>query len=260
MGPKVQSILLGQAWSPMGVFEKFAGFLNGLHPDDAATTRILPLIYPADAVPLPNNPNNWLREDSNPIGGSYNVTNGRWIHLDLSRFSSYLSSIRSGALELQGQLIKATSSCPNQKTVITGYSQGAMAIQLALADLEARPGVGTGVIESGLIKGVMLLANPLQDPTNPIGTYLGTGSQRGMVTSLNDYSAVSSIGKMLLDFDMKASYPSSLHGVTASYCTNNDFLCSPDGATDDVMTKIHIGYPPASVKELGEWAAERYYE
>jgi hypothetical protein len=261
LGPKIQSILTGQTVTAPGqVVDRATGFLDGLKPEDSASVKIMPLIYPgADTALLA--PGAMFTVDSNPVGAIPwpDVTPGStgfWLHVSASKFAEYMSSIRSGVLELEGQLIHAATACPNQKIVLVGYSQGAMVIQMALADLVASPGVASSVITSGFIRGVLLLANPLQDPFNSIGTYLGSGSSRGLITALNKAPGVTSLGKLLLGFDMTDSYPSAVSAKTVSYCTAGDVMCAP---LLQFSVATHVGYTSEQLAPLGAAGVSRFY-
>ena len=86
-------------------------------------------------------------------------------------FIQYMASVQDGVAKVQQRLLAAESDCGDteQKIVLTGYSQGAMAIHRALRrfDDEGRTDILKRVVAVGL------LANP-ERPTNSPAVRVGT--------------------------------------------------------------------------------------
>ncbi|MFF8431072.1 cutinase family protein [Streptomyces sp. NPDC016566] len=83
---------------------------------------------------------------------------------------NYLGSLRGGVEQLEGDIVTRATECSTQKIVLTGYSQGAWVIRMALDALSHRPDWNE---VKDRISGIGLLADPFNDffgPKLPAGT------------------------------------------------------------------------------------------
>ncbi|KAH8916836.1 carbohydrate esterase family 5 protein [Atractiella rhizophila] len=124
-------------------------------------------------------------------------------------FANYNQSESQGVSLLKAQLASAKTTCPSQKIVVLGYSQGAQVI----ADVLQSRSTGTD-----LIKAAALFADPTHVANQPYN--VGTGSARSGLSprasgALNAFSS-----------------------VLASYCLVNDPVCASGGNVNDHLIVV----------------------
>ena len=137
------------------------------------------------------------------------VANG----LPLDSFDSlYYSSIDAGATRLRSVLFDSWARCPNEKWVLGGYSQGALVVNMALADFPDYSRFG----------GVMLVANPAHSP-NQHDHEMGTSTE----------SAAGFGGAM---FDLPV--PNELIGLVHSECNSWDLACDTTSLAERAIAEL----------------------
>ncbi|KAH8918725.1 carbohydrate esterase family 5 protein [Atractiella rhizophila] len=123
--------------------------------------------------------------------------------------ANYNQSESQGVALLKGQLATAKASCPVQKIVVMGYSQGAQVV----ADVLQSRSTGTD-----LIKAAILFADPTHTANQPFNA--GTGNARSGLSprasgALNAFSS-----------------------VLQSYCLVNDPVCARGGNVNDHLVVV----------------------
>ena len=225
---------------------------------DDVTTDYIGLHYPAKPVPL---------------------LDGNIFNVDVPGF---FESAWFGATALMATLEAQQSDCPEQRFVISGYSQGAWAAHLALALGEA-----SQAFDTSRVAAVGLLADPMRSPGHEqhrFGTASrssvgaiglaqvvrdGTGEGQ-MVDNLSGFSdylsgasaaryrawgeKASSIDKRLLS--QLVALGEDLDDRTVSVCNDGDPVCALPG-TD---IGVHSSYSPVTLADMGRWLAHRALE
>ncbi|MGX5681857.1 cell wall-binding repeat-containing protein [Schumannella luteola] len=168
---------------------------------DARTVREVYLDYPAAAVEV-------IADDlqRNLDNALYGIPRDQWVW-------HYLDSIDAGAIRLHNFLAAQATRCPNEKWVLTGYSQGALVINMVLADFADYSRYG----------GVFLLANPGQKDSQPV-TDLGTAPE-------NAYG----VGTLLWP---DLTIPTELTGLVFSECDAYDAVCDIGTLIESVVAGI----------------------
>jgi hypothetical protein len=114
---------------------------------------------------------------------------------------NYFASVDDGTAKITQILNDSKARCPNEKWLLLGYSQGALALHRALAN-----GFST---ETARVKGVYLIADPARVAGElPSGGTAVAGN--GITTAMKIYSP---------------PYPTALSSVTVSYCNKDDLVC-----------------------------------
>jgi Cutinase/Fibronectin type III domain len=143
--------------------------------------------------------------------------------------NAFIDSAWDGVYALEDEISYETSRCSNEHVILAGYSQGALAIHLAIGYLSGP--------ESDRISAILLLADPAKT---------GDGGE----TALG--SATPSIPGIYTNYINKIEMPSSLAGLTASMCNDQDIVCAnafPSGPW------AHTSYS-TELTTLGEWGAD----
>ena len=117
----------------------------------------------------------------------------------------YLGSIWNGVYELINTLSNESARCPSERIVLAGYSQGALVVHLALAEL-----AGSGSLSSHRISAVELVADPARR---------GDGSELRLGEAPFDAQGVYDV------VFTAPSIPSSVTARTATICHKNDAVC-----------------------------------
>jgi putative cell wall-binding protein len=236
LGNMLPKILTGQRVTEPGkVVDEAAGLLDQLPAALRADTRIVPIEYPAADTGL-------LFDAAKKV--------------DVTKLQQYLLSVEWGVGELQRRIEHEVALCPDQELVITGYSQGAMAAHMALAELAADGGHPA----LDRISAVLLLADPLQDAAE--GEYQLSGSGAGATSWLEEImenGAARSLWRYLAgssDAALEATYPWELTDRTYAYCTAFDVMCAPSGTDFSRMVAAHTGYTTAQLAAFGGAARE----
>ena len=183
--------------------------LKDLHP--TWTIRPFSLRYPALPVP------------------------GPWGAVFGSDFDNYMDSYWDGAGSIALGVRQEADLCPSERIVLAGYSQGALAIHLAvteLMDADDRSHIGA----------IALIADPENRGDDPETKY---GSASPLADGI--YTKVFGHGDT-------SAFPSSIAGRTISLCDDNDIVCAPGIGS---WTYVHESYDSNDIRPLGEWAAQR---
>ena len=148
----------------------------------------------------------------------------------------FFYSFWAGVYQLEQSLATEEQLCPNQKIVLSGYSQGALVIHLALADLDL---VGSPLISTDKIAAVVLVSDPAKlSNGDEVKTGSASPSAPGIYAVLGVYTP---------------PIPGTLTGRTISMCTDHDIVCAPGfGAS----WYVHGGYDASLLGPLGHWAAD----
>jgi hypothetical protein len=151
--------------------------------------------------------------------------------------NAYMSSIWEGVYSLGDTLAEAEGNCPSQKIVLAGYSQGALVIHLALAELES-----TGLVSPNVIDAIVLVADPGKlSNGNEIKQGTAAFNTKGIYTLI--------FGGPLIDkvYGPPPPIPADLTGRTETLCDSNDPVCGQGPAWD---FSVHTGYKTRDISEL----------
>jgi len=179
--------------------------------------------------------------------------------------NSYLGSIDEGVAQLKNFLEQEITRCKNdpQEIVLIGYSQGALAVHLALLDMEGESVIFPDwsiVRIFDRISSVILIADPakvgwgsetLFETTNkPAGA--GVRNADGIWTQLWPASVVAG--------GWEGPLPETIANRTVAICHNYDIVCAPPlftlGAVKVAMgIDAHTSYTAEELNWLGEQAA-----
>ncbi len=152
-------------------------------------------------------------------------------------FVQYFESVWDGAFGLESMLEAEEGRCPNAKIVLSGYSQGALAIHLALAE-EA----GTQEVAPKYLAAVLFIADPAKTGGNEV---INVGTAKASADGIYTKIFGTSVGPL--------ATPSNLSKRTESLCKNHDIVCAPGfGAT----IGNHEGYSSDELESLGAWGAQ----
>ena len=173
----------------------------------------------------------------------------------------YMTSIYQGVDQLVAEIKAHTASCrgQGQRMVLIGYSQGALAIHLALRELER---TDPGLLARDNIAGIALLADPgkvpydaeftFEEPDKPAGT--GVDKAAGIWTGLME-----NVPKI-----DKGPLPEEVVGRTYAICANHDPVCAPAKESSYLTglrnikhdMDVHTNYDQAELHWLGERVAQ----
>jgi hypothetical protein len=183
--------------------------------------------------------------DLNVLGLRYRAAGVSLLNLGTG---AYFESIFEGVSSLIEVLYEHETECPGEPAVLIGYSQGALAIHLALHLLgETNP----TMLKPSHIAGVMLIADPAK-----------VGSEPEPVWEEENYPAPPGSGVYKADgvwtkagLPDQGPVPSAVAPRTISFCANHDIVCAP-GLGSHVS--IHTGYyQSGNLGAMGEWMARK---
>jgi cutinase len=121
----------------------------------------------------------------------------------------YLNGPNQGATDALARLTARAAACPNQKYVLTGYSEGAMVMTVLMGRIPA-------ALQPRVVAAV-LYGNPYFKPGSPSAAGSGKASARGLVPVLG--------------------VPAAFAGKTRDFCSTGDPVC---GGGANVLA--HVGY------------------
>lgn len=174
------------------------------------------------------------------------VENGYWMAGAFSN-ALYTASIWQGVDRIEQYLNDEYNKCDgNQKYVLAGYSQGALAIHIYLTQRAPDH-------LRGLIAAVGLQADPAKNKAGAEAIYTNgfrdakdpDNGDPGMVNATGIYSKAQMPGS--------GSLPSWITGRTATLCHNNDIVCAPGWGS---WASNHTNYTSDELTRLGEWLAD----
>jgi Cutinase len=165
--------------------------------------------------------------------------------------ADYMSSIYDGVNRLVAMISDESTHCPNEKIVLAGYSQGALAIHIALRQINSS---SRRTLDH--IAGVALIADPaktsygaeytLEEDTKEAGT--GVAKAEGIWTKFSP----ADVGQI----------PSAVAPRTIAMCRNHDPVCAPPGkewivARLAISVGLHTDdYYETRTTVLGRWIAD----
>ncbi len=192
-----------------GIFFAFREEFEKLSP--GSTVRGFGLRYPALPVP------------------------GPWGAIFGNSYLEFEESFWEGALDIALGVHQESEACPSEKIVLAGYSQGALAIHLALSELMSSADLSH-------VSAVVLLADPE-----------ARGDDNGVTKWGSAATSADGIYTMAFGHGGTAVIPSSVAGRTIAYCHNNDIVCAPGLGS---WTSEHSNYSWSEIEPLGVWAAD----
>ena len=194
------------------VYQAFAGWMGA---NTTKTWKGIGLRYPAMAVPDTSDLSNvWL-------------------------IPAYQRSIYAGVDRIQQYLRDEIAACPDQHYVLSGYSQGALAVHLYL---RARADADT----LSRVDSVVLVADPDRQTLGQERLYMNdlVSATLGMQWSEGVYAG--------LGAQDSGPLPSAITARTYSICRDHDLVCSFTlGSSKDP----HSTYSSSELTQLGQWAA-----
>ncbi len=163
----------------------------------------------------------------------------------------FYSSTFDGVNKIVEMVLDEESHCPTEKIVLAGYSQGALAIHLALQGLD---NTSHNAVAANHIVATLLLADPGKvghareetwenDPTIYANYLAGAGvdSADGLWTKTAPGSD-------------SGPLPPSVTGKTLAFCHNHDPVCSPGLG---FHFSNHTSYNSSELGAMGTWAADK---
>jgi Cutinase len=127
-----------------------------------------------------------------PGGSNYNVV--------YPATSDFANGPRQGAADINRFLAAQVQACPNQKFVLSGYSQGAMAVAQATASMPAAT--------RAKVAAIVVFGDPYYRPNQPWDAATNAASPGGLAAAANGLSA----------------FP-QFAGKIQDYCNANDSVC-----------------------------------
>ncbi len=177
------------------------------------TIRPVALRYPADST-------DELKPGWNPF-------------LDYDDLKDYDNNIWDGVYAVEDTLKAQEARCDDsEKVILAGYSSGALAIHIALHELEGSP-----LISPSRITAILLIADPAR-PSN------GSESDYG--------SAAASSDGIYTKIKNSPPIPENLVGRTYTLCDDHDIVCAPDR---HASAAVHSAYTYTEIEQLSEAAA-----
>jgi hypothetical protein len=150
-------------------------------------------------------------------------------------YNEYEESFWEGALNIAIGVREEAEACPKEKIVLAGYSQGALAIHLAIGSLMSGS-------EVSHVAGVILIADP---------------ENRGDDTNIEKWGSANTnadgIYTKVFGHSLTAVTPSTLKGHAVEICHNHDIVCAPGVGA---WTTDHENYNWSEIEPLGTWMAE----
>ena len=157
------------------------------------------------------------------------------------RAGEFDASVKDGIGELKARNSDAFKTCPDQKIVLFGYSQGALIINRVLVSFAKNQPLINRVAAVGLIA----------DPAR-LGASNFTHSGQGLASrKLNGIAIASTTAK-------KQDLPAALNGRARSVCLDGDLVCAfrPGKAVIDPGA-MHAVYKSSLAASVGSWAADK---
>jgi hypothetical protein len=175
--------------------------------------------------------------------------------------TDYLDSVYEGQEQLKRYLTQESHRCQNdpEEIVLVGYSQGALAIHLALRELDDQG--STWIMDR--VSSVILIADPAKVKQGRENLYEAQDKQAGSGVWNAD-----GIWQQMMKVPRPwktGPIPGSLTNRTVSICHNHDIVCAPysltsgqpviEGERFRFSVDQHTNYTSAELNWLGEQAA-----
>ena len=169
----------------------------------------------------------------------------------------YFDSVYEGIDAMEDLLVSHAANCPTQKFVLAGYSQGAIAVHVAMVRLKAsHPSILNRILGVGLVADPAKIANGnetiWEDAYFPADPGSGIDDAEGVWTKFT--------------WGENGPIPSAVTGRTLSLCYNKDVVCAPPIQVKpwDVANPwghdyldTHTRYTSTTLNAVGYWTAER---
>ena len=167
--------------------------------------------------------------------------------------TGFYASIYEGWDNLVSELRHHSSHCgSSEKIVLGGYSQGALAVHLALLELNEE---SPSVISTSRIGAVLLLADPAKTENFGIdGETVWQGANEDAGSGV--YHATGIWQKAYGHTIKGGPIPEHLWSRTLSMCHNHDMVCAPGSQS---WWGPHTGYTDTETAAMGIWAADQMY-
>ena len=136
--------------------------------------------------------------------------------------ATYIASVERGAQAVQSTLRSRAASCPNERIVLTGFSQGAMAMHRAVQDLN-RAGDAQARQILSRADGVVLIADGDRRRRDRVTDYGTAGRSQGISYALRPDSGARGV-------KMPAGMKTRIHSI----CVDLDVVC-------DYQPDVHAG-------------------
>jgi hypothetical protein len=156
---------------------------------------------------------------------------------------AYFDSVYDGVNKTVSMILDEESHCPSEKLILAGYSQGALAIHLALMDLAS---ADPGTLSS--IAAVLMIADPAK-----VGYAAEETWELDELLAGPGVSAADGIWTKSAPHSMSGPLPSLVTGRTLAICHNQDIVCSP-GLWSTIDN--HTSYDTSEENDMGVWAAD----
>jgi len=157
---------------------------------------------------------------------------------------SYMGSIYDGVSKFVSMIEDEELSCPMEKLVLVGYSQGALALHIALRVIAAADPAELSPTHIGAVLMVADLAkvgNALKETWQGDQAVAGAGvlNAKGIWTTTPG----------LPD---QGPLPASVVGSTLAICHNHDIVCAPGSGSN---VDNHTNHTGTEMDDMGLWAA-----
>lgn len=168
--------------------------------------------------------------------------------------ADYFDSIYDGVNQVVAILDYEASNCPSEKFVLAGYSQGALAIHIALRDLgSSDPAMFSRII------GVAMIADPAKGAHGAEYTLEEFDKQAGSGVSGSEgvwtkFMAGRDVGPL----------PAAIASKTIAICRNHDIVCAPPILSAGVQNPLYNiavhtdSYYETNTDVLGRWIGDKY--
>lgn len=135
----------------------------------------------------------------------------------------YFSGLRQGASRVKAELVGAANDCPDQRFILSGYSQGALAIHVALVEMAA----SSNAHLLDRVDGAILIADPARN-ANTAAVLAGNAprSSQGLTQH------VPLLGWATPDL------PRRVAPVTTQVCTAGDLVCAPASQITNIVDRV----------------------
>jgi hypothetical protein len=160
----------------------------------------------------------------------------------------YFDSIFEGVDRLISELYAQRSRCPSQRVLLTGYSQGALVIHLALRLLETSD---SSMLSASRIAGVMLIADPAKTPNGNETIWEGENDEAADGSGIDGADGIWNKSRL----PNRGPIPSAIVGRTISFCFQQDIVCAP-GSRANMVTHTS-SYTSSAMNAMGTWMAKR---
>ena len=168
--------------------------------------------------------------------------------------ADYFTSIYDGVNKVVEAVFDEANDCPNEKLVLSGYSQGALVIHIAMRKIAASsPSTLSHVVGVALVSDPAKVSHGDEYTLEEYDKEAGTG-----------VSKAEGIWTKFIYGDDVGPLPASVTGRTISICRNHDPVCappSPEWLVEHLIADTHLhtdDYYKTQTHVLGRWVADQY--